>query len=217
MVSNCHMWTFWVWDCLQAGTKRTCAVRHGIWTSNKRMIFNQNVLVFKFSDDFYRGLTGPMTSRVFFIVVSTVGQPEKKEQHLGNTRPVFFWHGKLLYQLWPKSYEYLTLFNFHSVGRILKGLFLGSGWYDMWNPLAWKPRPLGWGILLQPPVRQCPFTQKVGEATLSSLVEAIPVQSFQPGEEVEEVWSGWFLCALYWDDFKGQLNETMPTVFFSEI
>ena len=91
------------------------------------MIFNQNVLVFKFSDDFYRGLTGPMTSRVFFIVVSTVGQPEKKEQHLGNTRPVFFWHGRLLYQLWPKSYEYLTLFNFHSVGRILKGLFLGSG------------------------------------------------------------------------------------------
>ena len=39
-------------------------------------------------------------------------------------------------------------------------------------------------LLLQPVVRQCPFTQKVGEATLASLVEAIPVQSFQPGEAV---------------------------------
>lgn len=31
-------------------------------------------------------------------------------------------------------------------------------------------------------LRQCPFTQKVGEATLASLVEAIPLQSCQPGE-----------------------------------
>ena len=57
---------------------------------------------------------------------------------------------------------------------------------------------MGSSILLhQPPVRQCPFTQKVGETTLSSLVEAIPVQSFQPGEEVEEVWARGDFCVLF--------------------